>query len=181
MNRIGIFYGTEEGTTHAIAEVMYRVLGDGSADPPVNVNRARPADLLRYDAIIAGTPSYGVAELPGRGTGSHEGNWEEFLFRLDDPDLSGKRVALFGLGNQAKYFDRFAGSLIHLYRFFRGYGAEVIGDWSTEGYRFSHSPAVQEDRFVGLVIDHHTQPQLTGNRVISWLEQVKPRLLEKLQ
>jgi len=38
--------------------------------------------------------------MPGRTTGSDEGNWEEFLFRLDEADLSGKRVALFGLDNQ---------------------------------------------------------------------------------
>ncbi|MGD8591359.1 MAG: flavodoxin [Gammaproteobacteria bacterium] len=181
MKKIGIFYGTEAGTTHAIAEVLYRLLGDDIADKPVNVSRARPGELMRYDAIIAGTPSYGIGELPGRSTGSHEGNWEEFLFRLDEPDLKGKRVALFGLGNQVKYHDRFASSLIHVYRFFRGYGAEIIGPWSTEGYHFNHSHAVLENMFVGLVIDHNNQPTLTKERIVTWLEQIKPKLLEKLQ
>jgi flavodoxin I len=105
MNKIGIFFGTEQGMTAAMAQVMYRVLGDGIAGEPVNVNQAKVPDLLQYKALILGAPSYGVGELPGRTTGSQEGNWEEFLFRLDDADLSGKRIALFGLGNQQKYYD----------------------------------------------------------------------------
>ena len=131
MNKIGIFYGTETGMTEAMAQVMYRVLGDDIASEPVNVNQAKVSELLQYKALILGAPSYGVGELPGRTTGSQDGNWEEFLFRLDDSDLSGKRVALFGLGNQQKYYDRFASSLIHLYQHFVAYGAEVIGAWNT--------------------------------------------------
>jgi len=180
MDKIGIFYGTEKGMTAAMAQVMYRVLGDEIADEPVNVNRATVPGLLQYKALILGVPSYGVGELPGRTTGSDEGNWEEFLFRLDEADLSGKRIALFGLGNQQKYYDRFASSLIHLYQYVRAYGAEVIGDWSTEGYHFTRSHSVINNRFVGLVLDHHNQPEMTKDRIITWLGQVKPGLLEKL-
>jgi flavodoxin I len=180
MNKIGIFYGTETGLTEAMAQVMYRVLGDEIASEPVNVNQAKVSELLQYNALILGVPSYGVGELPGRTTGSQEGNWEEFLFRLDDTDLSGKRVALFGLGNQQKYYDRFASSLIHLYQHFVAYGAEVIGDWSTEGYQFTRSHSVINNKFVGLVLDHHTQPEMTKDRIVGWLEQIKPGLLEKL-
>ena len=180
MNKIGIFYGTERGMTEAMAQVMYRVLGDDIASQPVNVNRAKVADLLHYQALILGIPSYGVGEIPGRTTGSEEGNWEEFLFRLDEADLTGKRIALYGMGNQQKYYDRFASSLIHLYRHVTGYGAEVIGAWSTDGYSFTRSNSVINDKFVGLVLDQHNQPELTKTRIIGWLEQIKPALLEKL-
>jgi len=180
MNKIGIFYGTEKGMTEAMAHAMYRVLGDDIASTPLNVNQAKVSELMQYNALILGVPSYGVGELPGRTTGSEEGNWEEFLFRLDESDLSGKRIALFGLGNQQKYYDRFAGSLIHLYRHVTAYGAEVIGAWSTEGYQFSRSNSVINDKFVGLVLDHHTQPEMTKDRILGWLEQIKPALLEKL-
>lgn len=180
MTKIGIFYGTEEGGTQAIAEVIYRILGDEIADPPFNVNAIRPTELMRYDAIIAGTPSYGYGELPGRTAGGYGANWEELLFRFDEPDFKGKRVAVFGLGNQVKYGDRFAGSLVHLYQFFRGYGAEIVGQWSTENYNFMHSNSVVDDRFVGLVIDHHNQPTLTKDRILNWLELIKPALVEKL-
>lgn len=166
--------------TEAMAQIMYRVLGDDIASEPANVNQAKVSELLQYKALILGAPSYGVGELPGRTTGSEQGNWEEFLFRLDDSDLSGKRVALFGLGNQQKYYDRFASSLIHLYQHFVAYGAEVIGAWSTEGYQFTRSHSVIDNQFVGLVLDHHTQPEMTTTRIIGWLDQIKPGLLEKL-
>jgi flavodoxin I len=180
MNKIGIFYGTEKGMTETMAQVMYRVLGDDIASEPINVNRAKISELLQYQALILGIPSYGVGELPGRTTGSEEGNWEEFLFRLDESDLSGKRIALYGLGNQQKYYDRFAGSLIHLYRHVTAYGAEVVGSWSTEGYHFTRSNSVINDKFVGLVLDHHNQPEMTKARIIGWIDQIKPALLEKL-
>ena len=47
MNKIGIFYGTEKGMTEAMAQVMYRVLGDDIAGEPVNVNQAKVAELLK--------------------------------------------------------------------------------------------------------------------------------------
>jgi len=122
----------------------------------------------------------GSANYPAEPQAVKQGNWEEFLFRLDDADLSGKRIALFGLGNQQKYYDRFASSLIHLYQHCVAYGAEVIGAWSTEGYHFSRSHSVIDNKFVGLVLDHHSQPEMTTTRIIGWLEQIKPGLLEKL-
>ncbi|MFA5982974.1 MAG: flavodoxin [Methylococcaceae bacterium] len=180
MNKIGIFYGTQTGMTEAIAEVIYRLLGDEIADAPVDVSKAHPSDLLDYSALILGTPSYGIGELPGRTTGSEEGNWEEFLMRLGTPDLSGKRLALFGLGNQEKYFDQFASALIYLYNHFINCGAEIIGSWTTEDYDFSNSHAIIDNRFVGLVIDHHNQPEKTKDRILTWLAQIKPGLTEKL-
>lgn len=180
MNKIGIFFGTETGTTRLVAKKIHKILGDEIADKPVNVNRTAPEDLLRYDALILGTPSYGVAEIPGRSAGCLESNWEEFLAQLGHADLSGKRIALFGLGAQERYADRFAGSLIRLYQTLVERGAEIVGNWSTEGYVFEHSPSIVDGRFVGLVIDQRTQGMLTDQRIQTWLEQVKPLLLERV-
>ncbi|MGZ8184033.1 MAG: flavodoxin domain-containing protein [Methylobacter sp.] len=115
MDKIEIIFRTEKAMIATMAQVMRRVLGDDIADEPVNVNWATVSGLLQYKALILDVPTYEVDELPGRTTGREEGNWEEFLFRIDKANLSGKRVVLFGLGNQQKYYDRFAGSLIHLY------------------------------------------------------------------
>jgi flavodoxin I len=67
-----------------------------------------------------------------------------------------------------------------LYQHARSYGAEVIGGWSTDGYHFTHSSSVVDGKFVGLVLDHHNQPELTKTRILDWLEQVKPALVEQL-
>ncbi|TVT60288.1 MAG: flavodoxin [Azoarcus sp. PHD] len=180
MNRIGIFFGTETGTTRLIAKKIHKKLGDDIAAKPLNVNRIALADMLRYDALILGTPSYGIGEIPGRSAGCLEPNWEEFLAQFESADFSGKRVALFGLGAQERYSDRFASSLLRLYEVFKGFGAEIIGSWPTDGYTFDHSAAIVDGRFVGLVIDARTQGMHTDERIDIWLETVKPLLLEKV-
>ncbi|QSA95985.1 flavodoxin [Methylococcus sp. EFPC2] len=180
MNKIGIFFGTETGTTRLVAKKIHGKLGDEIAAKPVNVNRIAPDDLLQYDALILGTPSYGIGDIPGRSAGCLESNWEEFLAQLQGTDLAGKRIALFGLGAQERYADRFAASLVRVYQSFKDLGAEIVGDWSTEGYVFEHSPSVVDGRFVGLVIDQRTQGMLTDERIEAWLTQIKPLLLEKI-
>ena len=181
MKKIGMFFGTETGTTRLIAKKLYKLLGDEVAAKPINVNRITPEEFLQYDALILGTPSYGVGDIPGLSAGCLERNWEEFLAQLGSPDLSGKRIAMFGLGAQERYAERFASSLIALYRVFEGFGAEMVGEWSTDGYTFEHSASVVDDRFVGLVIDQRTQGMYTEERLKTWVEQVKPLLLQKLQ
>lgn len=176
MSKIGIFFGTDTGSTRLVAKKIYAVLGAELADKPKNINRTRPAELLQYDALILGTPSYGAGDLPGLAAGCQEANWAEFVPHLDAVDLSGKRIALFGLGHQERYASRFASSLIKLYHVFYGYGAEIVGSWSTEGYQFEHSDAIIDNRFVGLVLDQRGQPHLSDERINTWLLQVKPQL-----
>ncbi|MGR9045987.1 MAG: flavodoxin [Gammaproteobacteria bacterium] len=180
MSKIGIFFGTDTGSTRLVAKKIYSLLGNELADKPKNINRTSVADLLQYEALILGTPSYGVGDIPGLSTGCMEANWAEFIPYLDDVDLAGKRVALFGLGNQERYSDRFASSMIHLYRVFYGYGADIIGRWSTEGYQFDYSHAVIDDQFVGLALDQRTQPHLTEERLKNWLAQITPQLLPEM-
>lgn len=181
MQKIGMFFGTETGTTRLIAKKIHKLLGDDIAAKPVNVNRISPDDFLQFDVLILGTPSYGVGDIPGLSAGCLERNWEEFLAQLGNPDLTGKRIAMFGLGAQERYSERFASSLIALYRIFEGLGAEMVGDWSTDGYSFEHSASVVDGRFVGLVIDQRTQGMYTDERLKSWVEMVRPQLLQKLQ
>lgn len=180
MSKIGIFFGTDTGSTRLVAKKIYGFLGAEIADKPKNINRTRVDELLEYDALILGTPSYGVGDMPGLAVGCQEANWAEFVPHLDGADLSGKRVALFGLGHQERYASRFASSLIKLYQVFYGYGAEMIGRWDTQGYQFEHSDAIIDNQFVGLVLDQRGQAHLTDERLKTWLAQVTPQLLPDL-
>lgn len=179
MKKIGIYFGTDTGTTRLIAKKVARQLGE-SAAKPLNVNRTEVAHFLAHDALILGTPTYGFDQLPGRSTNIEAGSWEEFLPLLEDADFSGKTIALYGLGDQEKYSDRFLDSMIHLYRFFTERGAHIIGRWPTDGYNFAQSQAVVDDMFVGLALDQHNQGLLTDARISQWLETVKPELAAKL-
>lgn len=177
MSKIGIFFGTETGTTRLIAKKIHKLLGDEIADKPLNVNRIKPPDMLRYDALILGTPSYGVGQIPGHTAGCLESNWEEFLAKMPQANLRGKRIALFGLGAQERYSERFASSLRRLHDVLLERGAEIVGDWGTQGYTFAHSDAVVDGRFVGLVIDQRTQGMHTDERLQAWVAQVRPLLM----
>jgi flavodoxin I len=177
MTKIGIFFGTDSGTTRLMAKKMAKKLGDTVCDKPLNVNRISVDDLLKYDALILGTPSYGEGSLPGVDTGVKDGSWHEFLPQLAQADLSGKRVALYGLGNQDKYPERFADALFALYSPLKASGARIVGSWSTEGYQFTQSKAVIGDHFVGLVLDQNNQAMLSEGRMDAWLAMVVPLLL----
>lgn len=135
MNRIGMFFGTETGTTRLVAKKMQKKLGDELCAKPLNVNRITPAEMLAYDALILGTPSYA---------------------------------------------DRFCSSLLPLVEKFKGWGAEVIGEWPADGYVFEQSAALVDGRFLGLIIDQRTQGMYTDERMDAWLAQVVPLLREKL-
>jgi len=173
MNKIGIIFGTDTGTTRLVAKKMAKKLG-GLADKPVNINRIGLDELLQYDFLILGTPTYGHGQLPGKETNIANGSWADFLPELEKADLSGKVVALYGLGNQEKYKERFADSLFYLYEAVKKQGATVIGSWSTEGYKYEFSKAEADGRFVGLVIDNNYQGMLTDQRIDDWLKLITP-------
>ena len=56
-------------------------------------------------------------------------------------------------------------------------GALIVGHWPTVGYHFEASKALIDDNhFVGLAIDEDRQPELTGERVRSWVKQIREEL-----
>jgi flavodoxin I len=177
MSKIGIFFGTDSGTTRLIAKMMAKKLPADTASSPLNINRAGIEDILIYDALILGTPTYGEGLLPGKSSKITAGSWEEFLPRLKQNDLDGKTIAIYGLGDQQKYKERFADGLFLLYNHLLACGAKIVGDWSTSGYEFESSKAVVNGRFVGLVLDQSNQRLLTEQRIDAWLEQILPALL----
>ena len=177
MNKLGIIFGTDTGTTRLIAKKMWKALG-AKATKPVNINRVTIEEFLAYDALILGTPSYGEGQVPGVSTGIETGSWEEFLPQLDTIDLTGKKIALYGLGNQDKYTDRFASGMNQLYQIMLNRGAEIVGRWPTDGYSFEHSDSVHDGEFVGLVLDQNNQAMMTEARISQWLEMISPDLAD---
>ncbi|MGM3159330.1 flavodoxin [Dickeya undicola] len=176
MANIGIFFGTDTGKTRKIAKLIHQKLGE-AADAPVNINRTSLETFLSYPVLLLGTPTLGDGQLPGIEAGCEAPSWLEFADELAGTDLKGKIVALFGLGDQQGYPDNFASGLKPLYDVMTDLGARVVGDWPSDGYEFNASAALQEDRFVGLVLDQDNQHDLTEQRLDSWLAQIKPAIL----
>ncbi|HSG23815.1 MAG TPA: flavodoxin [Azonexus sp.] len=176
MAKIGIFFGTDTGRTRLIAKQIAKKLGD-AADTPVNIGRTTLEDFVAYDRLILGSSTLGDGELPGLSTGLAQPSWEEFLPQLEAADLTGKVVAIFGLGDQKKYASEFVDAIGIIHDTLVARGARAIGYWPTTGYEFDNSQAVDGDHFLGLALDQINQPVLTEARLESWLAQISPELL----
>ncbi|MFW6258843.1 MAG: flavodoxin domain-containing protein, partial [Halochromatium sp.] len=81
-------------------------------------------------------------------------------------NFEGKRIALFGLGDQLGYPLEFVDALGLLYQELKERGAILIGDWPSDGYEYEASKAdLGDGRFCGLVLDQDNQPELTPQRL----------------
>jgi len=103
-------------------------------------------------------------------------DWADFIWEMDDVDLSGKKVALFGLGDQGEYPNSFVDAMLELYDKVHELGGKVVGSWPVEGYDFKQSKAVVNGAFVGLVLDVDRQAELTKDRLTRWISQISQEL-----
>lgn len=168
--RIGLFYGSTDGHTAAVAAQLKTEL-DGLAlsagAPPVELFDVADyylEEMLDFDYLVLGVPTWNHGQL--------QADWEAVLDEFDGLDLMGKRAALFGLGDQHGYPDTFADALVFVADKLRTQGAMLVGTWSMDGYTFRASWAVENGRFLGLVLDEHNQPELTEPRIRAWAQQI---------
>ena len=172
MARIGLFFGTDTGKTRKVAKMIKKKFDDDTIAKPLNVNKAVAEAFSEYDFLILGTPTLGEGLLPGLSADCENESWEEFLPQIEDMDFSGKTIAIYGLGDQVGYGDEFVDAIMELYDFFAERGANIVGEWPTDGYEFNHSEAVKDGKFVGLALDLDNQQGLTEERLDVWLKQI---------
>jgi flavodoxin I len=163
MKKIGLFYGTTSGKTKKVAELIRKELGEKIVDC-LNIKDIEPEDILKYENLIFGTSAWGIGDM--------QDDWELFIEKLAELDLKDKKIALFGLGDQKEYPGSFADGLGTLYCRMPN-KENVLGFWPTTGYKYYFSSAEKDGRFVGLVIDSDTQPDLTNGRIKKWVSQLK--------
>lgn len=166
MEKTGIFYGSNSENTKNVAENIQKFIGS-NADI-YNIKSASKEDIEKYQYLIFGSSTWGIGDL--------QDDWEEFIDKFDDIDLSDKKVALFGLGDQETYPDTFVDAMGIIYEKIADKSCNIIGKWATDGYEFDESKAVINGSFVGLVIDEDNQPDKTDERIKKWVEQLKNEL-----
>jgi len=180
VDRIGLFYGSTGGNTRRVAELIRDAFAAEAVVELHDVRGATDEDFAPYDFLIFGAPTWHGGEL--------QDDWEAFVSHLDAADLSGKTVALYGLGDQKAYPDAFLDALGTLYEHVKRRGANIIGRWPTNGYAFTHSSAVidgavtdaavedaavEDGAFIGLALDEENQPDLTPARVTKWVKRLR--------
>lgn len=167
MKKTGIFYSFNTKNTSAIADQIYKALQDSSVEM-VNMEDITWERFAAFDNYICGVPTWFDGELPNY--------WDEFVPSIEEMDLSGKRIAIFGLGDQVGYPENFADAVGIMAQIFGNSGATLVGRTTIDGYTFESSLAQEGDEFLGLILDIENQAELNTPRIDTWVRQLKQEL-----
>ena len=115
--------------------------------------------MLQYNYLIVGIPTWNTGEL--------QDDWDVFLPNFREMNMSGKQVAIFGLGDQNGYGFNFLDAAGILANEVLLTGATLFGLWSNEKYQFNESKAKQDEYFLCLGVDQEGQEKVeTWMRVL---------------
>ncbi|MEM7092314.1 MAG: flavodoxin [Actinomycetota bacterium] len=162
-----VVYGTETGNTEEAARRITKHLENlGLGVDLHDIDSIDLHQLMPYEFLILGVPTWDY--------GGIQSDWEELEAALADLDLTGKVVALYGLGDQSNYAEFFVDAMGWLHEMLAESNATFVGAWPTLGYDFEASRAASDDKtyFVGLALDEDNQADLTEDRIEQWLDQV---------
>jgi flavodoxin I len=163
MNKIGLFYSFNSNKTKKIAERIIEAFGNTPIES-INAETVTQEQFLSYKNLILGVPTWFDGELPNY--------WDEFGPAIEDMNLKGKKIALFGLGDQVGYPENFMDALGIMTQLLESRGAVIVGLTSVKGYTFESSKAIRNNQFLGLAIDFETQATKNKERVKAWVEQL---------
>lgn len=167
MSDILLVFGTDTGNTEEAAEkIQAEFSEEGHFVELMDVNDCSVDAINDADICIFGVPTWDF--------GGIQEDWENFQGQLEATNLSGKKVALYGLGDQFGYGDFFIDAVGWLHEIIQPMKADIKGYWPTEGYDFTDSRALSEDRtfFYGLAIDEDQQFEQSDARIKKWVAQL---------
>jgi flavodoxin I len=164
VKKTAIIYSFNTKKTSKVAERIKEAFQDDAVDL-VNAEDITGELFLSYENLILGVATWFDGELPNF--------WDEFVPELEDMDLKGKRIALFGLGDQKGYPENFLDGVGIMADLLEELGAKLVGFTSTEGYEFEGSRAARGEQFTGLAIDYENQGSKNKERIEGWVDQLK--------
>jgi len=169
MKKVLILFWGKGGNVERAARKVYAMFPPGQTDI-FDVVSFDVSTINNYYLIILGGSTVG-AELWIDVKDDNE--WNRFFRTVENIDLTGKYVAFFGLGDQVLYPDHYVDALGIFKDEMAKTGVKLIGEWPTEGYRFTNSDGAEGNRFFGLALDEDRQAELTGDRVKKWTDMLK--------
>ena len=96
-NKVGIYYGTQTGNTETVGGYISAAAGDLELK---DIGDASDDEVAGLDSIIVGAPTWHTDEESERSGTS----WDSWLYdNLPNIDVTGKNVAVFGVGDQGSY------------------------------------------------------------------------------
>mmetsp|Transcript_4411 Transcript_4411/g.8906 ORF Transcript_4411/g.8906 Transcript_4411/m.8906 type:complete len:180 (+) Transcript_4411:99-638(+) len=105
---VGIFFGTSTGSTEEAAHLIATEFGSDVATGPFEIDEVQGSvadEFAKYDSLIVGTPTWNTgADMERSGTG-----WDEIYYsEMQELNIAGKKVAVFGLGDSVSYSENYA-------------------------------------------------------------------------
>ncbi|MEG0011751.1 MAG: flavodoxin [Muribaculaceae bacterium] len=164
MNKIGLFYGSSTGVTENVALRLAELIGDVDV---YDVAKTKPSIVEDYDVLILGSSTWGSGDL--------QDDWYDFITGLEVLNLKGKKIAIFGCGDETMS-DTFCGAVGVIYERLQNTGATFIAPYEATEYTFDESPAYIDGRYVGLLLDEVNHADLTDNRLKGWLENIRKEI-----
>merc|ERR1712216_487974 len=166
LNAVELYYSTSTGNTETVAGYIAEAVGCDLND----IGDASEAEITGADGLIIGAPTWHTgADEQRSGT-----SWDDWLYdTLPNLDIDGKKVAIFGVGDQQSYGDNYCDAAGELYDLFTAAGAKAYGMTSQEGYDHVESKAVYDDKFCGLMCDEDNQYDMSEDRAKAWVAQLK--------
>jgi flavodoxin I len=164
MKKTAIIYSFNTVKTAKIAEKIKDAFASDDVEM-VNAEEINPSKFTSFDNLILGVPTWFDGELPNY--------WDEFVPDLEDLNLKGKKIAIFGLGDQKNYGENFCDGMGIMAEIIENCNGTVVGHTSVVGYEFEASKAQRANQFVGLAIDYENQGTKNKERVSSWVEQLQ--------
>jgi len=142
MDKVHVIFGSTTGMTEVVANKIAAALGCAA----VNVNAA---DATAFDAelLVLGTSTWGVGDMQ-----------DDWAAKLDEAKghFSGKKVAVFGLGDSVGFADTFCVAAQAIADTAKDAGATLVGDV--------------------LKLDDTNESDQTDGKISAWLETLKAAL-----
>ncbi|ASN04667.1 flavodoxin [Virgibacillus necropolis] len=123
MSRILMLYASVTGNTEELAVAIAEMLQKYNHEINMKTFDADAIDVEefnKYDAVLVGTYSWDDGAMPYE--------VEDFYDELEDVDITGKLVGVFGSGDTF-YLETFGGAIELLGERFVELGADVLPDW----------------------------------------------------
>ena len=170
MTPIGLFYGSDTGFTELVADLIKEEFDTVASNLITvhNIAETPVEKMLAYDYLIIGCPTWNIGRL--------QDDWDDVYLELDALDLKGKKMAIFGLGDQYGYPDSFCDAIGILGRKFIERGAELVGFTPADGFEFTYSQGEEDGMFMGLALDDENESERTPGKIAEWIWQLVDEL-----
>ena len=165
--KVAIIYSKKAAKTSQVVKMIHQNAAWKNIED-IDVENFIQNDLNEYDLLLLGVPSWFDGELPVY--------WDELVPYIEELNLNGKKVAIFGNGNQVDYPENFGDAVGIMSELVSAVGAKVIGYTSIEGYSFENSKTVDGNQFKGLILDFENQLDKNEQRVKGWLQSIETSL-----